>query len=78
MYLQRHGESETNVDKLFTCRRLDPGLTVAGRQQVKGIAAFYLQAGIKEIISSPSQRALQSGKILGEACGLSITTDDQG
>ena len=76
MYLQRHGESKTNVEKLFTCRQLDPGLTVAGRQQVEERAIFYLHVGIQKIISSPSLRAVQSAEILAEACALSFTTDD--
>jgi broad specificity phosphatase PhoE len=76
MYLQRHGESKTNVEQLFTCRRLDPGLTVTGREQVEERAAFYTRVGIQRIISSPSLRAVQSAEILGEACGLNITTDE--
>jgi len=76
MYIQRHGESKTNVDKLFTCRRLDPDLTVAGKQQVEERADFYLPVGLQQIISSPSLRAVQSAEILGEACALSFTTDD--
>lgn len=76
MYLQRHGESKTNVEKLFTCRKLDPGLTVAGRKQMEERAVFYLHVGIQEIITSPSLRAVQSAEILGEACGLGINTDN--
>ncbi len=37
IYLQRHGESETNLTKTFTCRRLDPGLTEPGRRQIENL-----------------------------------------
>lgn len=76
MYLQLHGESETNVHKLFTCRRLDPDLTDNGRQQIMATVTFYRDAGIRGIISSPARRAVQSAEILGLALGLGVTTDD--
>jgi diamine N-acetyltransferase len=76
MYLQRHGESETNVEKQFTCRRLDPNLTYLGWQQVEQKIAIYQDADIQEIITSPSRRAVQSAEILGETLGLGVTVDD--
>ena len=39
-YLQRHGESANNVAHVFTCRRLDPGLTERGRAQIGAAAAI--------------------------------------
>jgi broad specificity phosphatase PhoE len=41
MFLQRHGESETNISKLFTCRKIDPSITENGRKQIEDKAYFY-------------------------------------
>ncbi len=76
MYLQRHGESETNVSGLFTCRRLDPNLTATGRQQIERLIPFYRLAGVHQIITSPSIRAVQSAEILGEGLGIPVTVDE--
>ena len=76
MYLQRHGESETNVAGLFTCRRLDPNLTSTGRRQIAGKVEFYQAAGVQRIVTSPARRAVQSAEILGSALGIGVTTDD--
>ncbi|NQU12335.1 histidine phosphatase family protein [bacterium] len=75
LHLQRHGESETNVARVFTCRRLDPSLTEDGRSQIAARIPFYQQAGIEHIVSSPSTRAVQSATILGEGLDAPVTTD---
>jgi broad specificity phosphatase PhoE len=76
VYLQRHGESETNVAGLFTCRRLEPNLTEDGRAQIAARMSFYRQAGIKRIVTSPSRRARQTATILGEGLRVPVTTDE--
>ena len=76
MYLQRHGESESNVTRVFTCRRLDPSLTETGRRQIGRKIPFFRRSGVRQIITSPSRRAVQSAEILGEALGAGVTTDD--
>ncbi len=71
MYLQRHGESTTNLTKTFTCRRLDPSLTERGKRQIEDIVSYYASRKIGDIISSPSKRAIESAEILGNRLGLS-------
>jgi probable phosphoglycerate mutase len=75
MFLQRHGESQTNVTRLFTCRRLDPPLTETGKLQMERMVSFYRRSGVQEIITSPSLRAIQSADILGKALVLSVRAD---
>ncbi len=76
IYLQRHGESENNVKKIFTCRKLDPGLSDNGIRQIKEKAGFYKDKKIEKIISSPSKRAMQTAEILSDALCLKFSTDE--
>ncbi|MFA6714376.1 MAG: histidine phosphatase family protein [Victivallales bacterium] len=76
VFLQRHGESETNVSGCFTCRRLEPGLTANGKEAISRKAEYYRQAGIRRIVSSPSRRTLETAGILSESLGLLVETDD--
>lgn len=69
-FLQRHGESGTNVMQIFTCRRLDPGLTETGRRQMEAVAGYYRSRAVRRIVTSPSRRAVGSAKILGSRLGI--------
>ena len=76
MFLQRHGESETNISKIFTCRKLDPDLTERGKRQIEDKAYFYKPLGIQKIVTSPSRRAIQSAEILGRVLNIGFTDDE--
>ena len=76
MFLQRHGECETNVKQIFTCRKLNPILTQKGELQIKEKIAFYKSQHIKKIFSSPSKRAVQTADILGGALNVKYEIDD--
>jgi probable phosphoglycerate mutase len=75
MFLQRHGESETNLRKVFTCRKLDPSLTERGKQQIEGCVEFYRPLPIERIITSPSHRATQSAEILASQLDVPLSID---
>ena len=70
MFLQRYGESTTNVTKIFTCRRLDPSLTEAGQRQTVEVVPYYASHKIRHIITSPSKRAVESSEIIGNRLGI--------
>ncbi|MBU2514291.1 histidine phosphatase family protein [bacterium] len=76
IYFQRHGESETNVKKIFTCRKIDPELTDHGQQQIKNKIPYFESRNIKKIISSPSKRAIQSANIIGEALKIEVQKNE--
>jgi len=76
IYLQRHGESESNVKKIFTCRKLDPCLSENGIKQITDKIDFYKDKNIEKIISSPSKRAMQTAEILSEAFSLKFSIDE--
>jgi broad specificity phosphatase PhoE len=77
IYLQRHGESETNVKHLLTCRKLDPSLTQNGRKQIERKLEFYGNKFIDEIIASPSKRARETAQIISEHLNMKILIDDE-
>jgi broad specificity phosphatase PhoE len=76
MFLQRHGECETNVSKIFTCRKLDPVLTENGKHQIEEKAYFYKPFDIQKIVTSPSKRAIQSAEIISRLLDISFIVDE--
>lgn len=76
MFLQRHGESETNISRIFTCKKLDPDLTEKGKRQIEEKAYFYKPLGIQKIVTSPSRRAIHSAAILGRVLNIDSTVDE--
>ena len=76
MFLQRHGESATNLTKTFTCRRFDPGLTDEGKRQIEDIGTYYASQQIRGIVTSPSKRAVESAEILGSQLGIRPEVSD--
>jgi broad specificity phosphatase PhoE len=76
IYLQRHGESETNVKHLLTCRKLDPSLTHNGRKQVESKLGFYGNRAIEMIAVSPSKRARETAQIISDHLKMSFSIDE--
>lgn len=70
LFLQRHGQSENNAAKVFTCKRLDPNLTAHGRRQAADLVAFYRDAGVGRVVSSTSRRAAQTAEIIATGLGV--------
>jgi probable phosphoglycerate mutase len=68
IYFIRHGESESNRDKVFAGRRADVELTVLGRQQATDAGQQLLKRGlhIQRIICSPMKRTTETARILVE------------
>ena len=76
MFLQRHGESETNVSGSFACRKLDPNLTEKGKKQIQEKANFYKPLNIKRIFVSPSKRTIQSAEIISKKLNVGYAIDE--
>lgn len=76
MLIQRHGESEANARKIFSCKNFDPELTKEGIKQIEEVASFYQSRNISKIISSPSTRALQTAEIICKALNLGYEIDN--
>lgn len=63
-YFIRHGESEANVNKVFSNRGLKHGLTSKGIQQARETSKIIANYKIDLIYSSPLLRAQQTTEIL--------------
>lgn len=81
LYLARHGETEANVERLFSGRRNTP-LTARGREQAKAIGLTLERelgkAPRLAFVSSPLERARITMEIARETVGLprqGYTTD---
>lgn len=75
MYIQRHGESEANAQRIYSCLKVDPQLTPDGRKQIESYLEYYSTLEINSIVSSPSTRAIQTAEIIADHLGLPITID---
>ncbi len=82
--LLRHGETPLTVSKRFSGRGEDPGLTEAGRAQVRAVAehlgawdpsALHRHAPFGRpaaIVSSPLRRARETATAVGDVLGLGV------
>jgi broad specificity phosphatase PhoE len=75
-YLLRHGESATNVQRVFATRRLDPPLSEAGVRQAAAQADALGKAGLVAIYASTLRRARETAEMVGHRCGLPVTYTD--
>lgn len=68
IYFVRHGESESNRDKVFAGRRADVELTDTGRQQAKDVALQISKRNldIKRVVCSPLKRTTETARIISE------------
>lgn len=77
MYIQRHGESEANAQRIYSCLKVDPPLTCEGRKQIESYLDYYSQLDVDRIISSPSTRAIQTSEIIADHLKLPISIDNK-
>lgn len=73
LYLLRHGENPSNLDKQFSNRRVDHPLTQKGVLQAEQTADFFAKQGLDAVYSSPLKRAKQTAGIIAGRLGLEVT-----
>ena len=71
IYLIRHGESTSNVDKTFT-GQLDAELTELGRRQAAAIASYFLGRHVDRIYASDLSRAYETAQPLSKISRVPI------
>jgi broad specificity phosphatase PhoE len=74
----RHGESTANISRTISNRAADyEPLTDCGREQAKELLGLLRARGnITAIYTSPLTRALETARIIGDGCRLSVSTAD--
>lgn len=76
-FVTRHGETEWNVLNKV-CGRTEVELTENGREQAAVLGENLRDRKIDVIIASPMKRAVETGKIIAEKCGvLTVEVDDR-
>jgi broad specificity phosphatase PhoE len=73
LYWVRHGESEVNLTKEFSCRLVDPPLTPKGVLQAQQTAAYLAGIEIAVIYCSPLKRTVETARMIGDRVGLPVT-----
>lgn len=73
VFFVRHGDVD-NPDHVFY-GTLPFSLSEKGREQVQKLVPFFKKKNIAALYASPIQRVQETAEILGEGCGLPVTTD---
>ena len=74
VFLARHGQTTLNAENRL--RGLaDPPLDAAGQLEAARMAAAFLGEGVKQIRSSPLQRARQTAAAIAASSGLELVID---
>ena len=68
-FVTRHGETTWNVLNKV-CGRTEVELTDKGRQQARELADRLVDKKIDVIVVSPMKRAVETGRIIAERCGV--------
>jgi probable phosphoglycerate mutase len=76
VYLVRHGETESNLARLYAGRKAEP-LTRTGRAQVARLAEHLAGVGLAQIWTSSVDRALESARLVADRLGLGVRVDER-
>ena len=68
----RHGESESNLQRIVAGQRVDKSLTVKGRRQAQETAKGLKGRTIGRIVSSHLKRAHETAEIIAQFLGLEV------
>ena len=72
----RHGESTSNTEKIIANRDDTHGLTEKGIRQAEDLAARLSNGKILQVYSSPLRRAHQTGFIVADKLGISMSIEE--
>jgi broad specificity phosphatase PhoE len=72
--LARHGETDDNAARRFQGHR-NPPLNARGREQAAALAREVAGLGIRELWSSPQQRAWQTARAVDDVLRLGVHVD---
>lgn len=76
IYLLRHGQATTNVERRISGKNPNGDLTDLGREQARAAGNYLRDKGVTVMRSSPIHRAEQTARIVGEYLDLIPVIDD--
>jgi probable phosphoglycerate mutase len=76
VYLARHGETESNLARLYAGRKPEP-LNRTGRAQVARLAEQLTGAGLSQIWTSSVDRAVESARLVADRLSLPVRVDER-
>lgn len=76
LYFARHGESEANVQRVFSNQPHLHGLTQKGRAQAAQMADLLQGISFAALYCSPVLRAVQTAEIVGARLGIPHVVED--
>ena len=71
LFVFRHGETDWNAEERFQ-GHIDIPLNDRGREQARGLIPRLRPHDVQAILSSDLSRALETGRIVAEACGIPL------
>jgi probable phosphoglycerate mutase len=77
LYLARHGQSQANVDGVFSNRDVDHHLTELGLRQARALAEWLEPRGISAVYASPIRRAQQTAGAVSARVGAPVVTCEE-
>ncbi|MDO8470080.1 MAG: class I tRNA ligase family protein [bacterium] len=78
--LVRHGEAESNLERLLDCLPIQKGyhLTLKGRSDVEATALKLAKEGVDAVYASPLQRTQETATLIATAAGITkVITDER-
>ncbi len=72
LYFLRHGQTASSRDNVFCGAGLDSELTPDGQKMAEEFAAAFGQVPWKAIYSGPLRRAIETGKPISDATGITL------
>ena len=76
LYFARHGETDDNAALVFQGQG-GRGLNSRGRAQARRLAERMRKARVASIVTSDLQRAMETAVIVGDACRVEPSLDDE-
>lgn len=75
----RHGQSESNQQRVIQGQTTNLGLTQNGKNDIKNIISQNIEelANAKKIISSPYKRTIETSEIISKVTGIPIVTSEK-
>ncbi|MBI3967521.1 MAG: histidine phosphatase family protein [Chloroflexi bacterium] len=76
IFLVRHAESESNVQRFFSCRPPGAPLTERGRIQARSLGRRFADMRLARVYSSPLRRARETAATIAATTGAPLVLTD--